>query len=458
MMTIDVRALTKRALSALLGKHRVPGAQLAIHHHGATITSEVGELEFRTGRRVTRDAAFPVGSITKSFTATVAMTLVADGDVDLDEPIGEYVPELDDLGAMLSLRHLLSHTSGLADSSDSEEAATSTPRRYIAEYIRRKDLVLPPGVGFSYSNPGYILAGRLIETVTGMSWCEAVESILLRPLDIESAFVSLAGTRPSRRPLATGHSVNISVGRTRPVRQSEAPAIAPAGALAASAADLVKLGLMHIGPGAPQLLPAADAAQMRQAVSGADPFGLADGWGLGLAVYRQESGDWVGHDGNADGTSCYLRINPAGGWVIALTTNANAGVGLWQDLQAELAQGGVPIDPPRTPAPGGRHAVPAPGCAGRYVNGDVEYEITAGSNGSIYMCVDGDNPVPLTVHDDLTFSLTDPNSGRRAFGGRFVRDPATGKVYGVQVGGRLAGKQVFRRTARWAGERLASAG
>lgn len=70
------------ALSALARNHRVPGAQLAIYYDGATTVSEAGELACRTGRRVSRDAAFPVGSITKCFTATVAMILVADGDRD----------------------------------------------------------------------------------------------------------------------------------------------------------------------------------------------------------------------------------------------------------------------------------------------------------------------------------------------------------------------------------------
>ena len=451
-------SLPVSALSALARKHRVPGVQLAIHHGGATAASEVGELECRTGRRVARDAAFPVGSLTKCFTATVAMILAADGDVELDAPIGECVPDLGDLGDMLSLRHLLSHTSGLPDSSDVKEASTSSLRRYVVEHVCRQNPLLPPGACFSYSSPGYALAGRLIETVTGMSWSEAVESILLRPLDIEPAFVNLPGANPPRRPFATGHSVNIPAGRTRPVQQSIVPANAPAGALALSAIDLVKLGLIHVRPGVSQLLPAADAVQMRQPVPGADPFGLADGWGLGLAVYRQEAADWVGHDGNADGTACYLRINPADGWVVAFTSNANTGAGLWQDLLAELARANVPIAPSRAPAAAGRQVTPLRGCAGWYANGDVEYAVTADSNGSVHMSVDGENFVPLTFHDDLTFSLVDPDSGRRVFGGRFVREPTTGRAYGVQVGGRLAPRQVFPRTSPPAGQRLASAG
>src|SRR5438105_3815879 len=131
------------AFAALARKHQVPAAQFAIYHDGLTIAHEIGELESGTGLRVTRDDAFPIGSITKFFTATVAMILVADGDVDLDAPIRDYVPEVGDLGAMISLRQLLSHTSGLEESSGMEEKSSSSLRHYIVEHICGRNLVQP---------------------------------------------------------------------------------------------------------------------------------------------------------------------------------------------------------------------------------------------------------------------------------------------------------------------------
>jgi len=428
------------AFTALARKHQVPGAQFAIYHDGVTIAHEIGELESGTGLRVTRDAAFPIGSITKFFTATVAMILVADGDVDLDAPIRDYVPEIGDLGAMISLRQLLSHSSGLAESSGMEEGSSSSLRHYIVEHVCGRNLVQQPGTGFSYSNPGYIVAGRLIETVTGMSWSEAVESILLRPLGIEPAFLNPPGILPPRRRVATGHSVNTAVDRIRPVRQELASAFAPASALAVSAVDLVKLGLIHVGPGRPEVLPAAYARQMRRAVPRADPFGLAHGWGPGLAVYWHQPAEWVGHDGNVNGISCYVRIHPVDGWVVALTSNSNTGADLWQEFQARLARVGIPINMARLPTPGGPPAAPPRGCAGHYTNGDIQCTVKASGDGAVYLSADGQNFVRLTFYENLTFTFSAPDltSLGKASIGRFVRDPATGEIYGIHVSGRLA--------------------
>jgi CubicO group peptidase (beta-lactamase class C family) len=441
------------AFSGLARNHRIPGAQLAIHCGGAITAGEVGELQFGTGRGMSRNAAIPIGSITKCFTATVAIALVASGDVDLDAPVRDYVPELGDLGAIISLRQLLSHTSGLAESSGVGEAAALTLRRYIAEHVSRRGLVQPPGVSFSYSNAGYLVAGRLIETVTGMPWAEAVEYILLRPLGIEPAFVGISGVTPCRRPVATGHSVNAAAGRTRPVQHGRGHAEAAAGALAMSAVDLVKLGLIHVGPGSPRIFPAAWAAQMRQPVPGADPFGLADGWGLGLAIFQHQAADWVGHDGNANGTSCYLRISPADGWVVALTTNSNTGLGLWQDLQAELARANCPVDLPRIPVPGRQRMLPPPGCAGLYANGDIQYVMKVDGAGAVYLSIDGGKFAHVTLHENLAFTFSMPEliSGGQEFTGRFVRDPITGIVYGIYISGRLACRYSGPGTATSAG-------
>jgi CubicO group peptidase (beta-lactamase class C family) len=428
-------------LSGLAATHQVPGAQLAIHRGGVTVAVEFGELEHGAGIPVSRQTAFPIGSITKAWTATLVMILVADGDLELDAALDEHLPELQDLGGQLTLHHLLTHTSGFASSPDAPELPTLSLGRYVREHCRQQDLILPPGTDFSYSSRNYSLIGHLIESITGMNWWEATESILLRPLGIDPATIVAAEGAFSGRPVATGHSVNATLGRTRPVQQSLAPAEAPAGALAMSAVDLVALGLMHVGSGVPNLLPAADAERMRQAVPGADPFGLADGWGAGLAVFRAGTTDWVGHDGNANGTSCYLRIDPVGGCVVALTTNANTGSYLWEQLRAELGRINLPLGTHRRDVSLHAPVRPPLECVGSYVNGPTEYLITAGNDGCMYLANGDELLARLGFYNDRDFELQDLASGQGLHTGRFLRDPITQQVDRLQVGGRFARRQ-----------------
>jgi CubicO group peptidase (beta-lactamase class C family) len=418
-------------LTALALKHRVPGAQLAIHRGGETVAVEVGELEYGTGLRVTRDAAFPIGSISKTFTATVAMILVADGDLELDAPLSEHVPELDDLGNEITLRQLLSHTAGFASEPDHEMPATASIRRYVIDNCHRQNLVLSPGTGFSYSNMGYVLIGHLIEMITGMSWWDAMESILLRPLGIVATFIGVPDLQALGRPLAVGHSVNIAVGRTRPIRQSLALAAAPAGGLAMSAVDLVALGMIHVDGGTPALLPITYAEEMRQAVPHAEPLGSADGWGLGLALFGRGSTAWVGHFGSMDGTTCDVRLDPFSGSVVAFTSNANTGRDMWNELIDELRKEGldVPIKDYSNVEALVRPAVPPPDCVGSYLNGDIEWSVAAADTGALRL-INGDIGTDLILFDDLSFSVREQPSMRV---GRFLRDSITGELERIQI-------------------------
>jgi CubicO group peptidase (beta-lactamase class C family) len=425
-------------LGRLARRYQVPGAQLAVHHQGETTGIEVGELEHRSGCAVTRDAAFPIGSVSKSFTATLAMVLVADGDLELDEPVAEHLPELAGWGDELTLRRVLSHTSGLASGPDLEEAAGKSLPRYLLDHCGPRDLVLPPGADFSYSNLGYVIAGRLIEEITGMDWAQAVASILLQPLGIAPAFVDAARSVSPGRPVATGHSVNMAIGRIRSARQSLPPAEAPAAGLAARGWYLGARGGLPAGAGGPDVLPPSVAEQMRRPVPGARPFGLADGWGLGLAVFRPGCTEWVGHDGNADGTSCYFRADPSGTWIVALTSNANTGIGLWRDLLAELAPTDIPIECPRDSAPPGPPVTPWRSVVGSYLNGSVDYLVTRDENGCLWLAIDGAEAVPLTCYDGLVFAAPDPITGRPVVSGRFITRSGTGRVDGIQVNGRVA--------------------
>ncbi|HKN53482.1 MAG TPA: serine hydrolase domain-containing protein, partial [Amycolatopsis sp.] len=133
----------RTVLTALARKHRVPGAQLAVRSGGETLVVQTGVEREGRPRRMRASSKVPVGSITKAFTATVAMMLVADDDLELDAPISEVLPKVPGADA-LTLRRLLSHTAGLP----------CDPAEESASRLRNQDLaepVCPPSTAFSYS-------------------------------------------------------------------------------------------------------------------------------------------------------------------------------------------------------------------------------------------------------------------------------------------------------------------
>lgn len=423
-----------KVLAGLARRHGVPAAQLAIHMDGRTVAVTAGKAE--------ADTKFPVGSITKVFTAALAMLLVADGDLGLDDRIGAYLPELGahagSLGGELTVRQILSHTSGLPSTCDGSDVAVS-PRGYLRS-CRELTLVQPPGLGFSYSNVGYVLIGFVVAEITGMTWWDAIEALLLKPLGIVPSFVVRPDSRHAAGSFVTGHTVNEA--RAIAVAQTMRAADAPCGALALSAKDMIAFGRMHLTSVVTSSTSAALAPEtfqaMRRPVSGAEPFGLADGWGLGLAVFRDVEGDWVGHDGTADGTSCHLRIDPTQNRVVALTTNANTGSALWAELVDELRAMDIPVGDYTAPDPARR--IPVPGdMFGDYSNGNMQYAVD-GPDGAATLVINGESYRELILHEDWLFSVREPASGNRILGGRFLGDPTTGQVSGIQTGGRVAGR------------------
>ncbi|MFD7814699.1 serine hydrolase domain-containing protein [Streptomyces sp. NPDC059785] len=427
-----LRQALQDRLDTLAHTHRVPGAQLAVDIQTEVLSVCTGTSDAVGGHPFTAETAVPLGSVTKTYTAATVMLLVDDEDLDLDEPVSGILPEFEDL-PKVTVRHLLAHTAGLPAGLDSDSATGTTAPRYLSRVCTDADALFPPGTDFSYSNAGYVAAGRLISTVTGMSWHDAVRTLLLEPLGIVPSFL---GDTADARPVARGHALNKATGAMRPAHQNLAPVEAPAGALLGSADDLIALGRALIGRTA--VLPAAAAAQMRRAEPGAEPGALADGWGLGAALFQQDDVWWYGHDGNAQGTSCHLRAEPHSGVVVAFTGNSGGATALWRDLADDLtALTGLRVPTSRA-ALGRGGPVALPECLGVYRNGASEYRIVPDANGMPALSIDGDLPLPLRCHPDLTCDLVDPDTGRTEPGGRFHRDPADGTVDRVQISGRTA--------------------
>ncbi|MFF1822489.1 serine hydrolase domain-containing protein [Kribbella sp. NPDC058245] len=164
---------------------------------------------------ITPDAYFRIGSVTKTFVATVVLQLVDEQRVRLDTPIERYLPGVVPDGRRITVRQLLDHTSGIYDYA--HDAGWSTNRWRGADRFRHYEPAqllqvafshppyFPPGTGWHYSNTNYIVAGLLIERVTGRPYGAEISRRILRPLRL--THTSLPGDRPGLpNPHAPGYT------------------------------------------------------------------------------------------------------------------------------------------------------------------------------------------------------------------------------------------------------------
>ena len=139
--------------------------------------------------RNTPDTIFEAGSVSKQFTAMAVQLLAGDGKLSLDDPVRKYIPELPDYGKPLTIRHMLSHTSGLRDWGSVESIAgwPRTTREYTHAHVleivsRQKSLNFDPGTKWSYSNTGFNLAAIIVSRVSGMPFAEFSKQRIFAPL------------------------------------------------------------------------------------------------------------------------------------------------------------------------------------------------------------------------------------------------------------------------------------
>ncbi len=173
---------------------------------GAVLIAYRGETLFRnaygianeiTGAVNTPETAYQIASLTKAFTALACVQLDELGELSLDDPITTYLPEVihgEREGMAVTIRHLLSHTSGIPDFLDFYDVNNpfSYPRTFdvLLGDILEHELTFTPGTDFAYGNSGYIYAGLIIERVSGMSYEEYLKARIFEPAGMASSYVN----------------------------------------------------------------------------------------------------------------------------------------------------------------------------------------------------------------------------------------------------------------------------
>src|SRR6186997_2869673 len=167
-----------------------PGCAVGVAVAGKPVLLKAyGMADLERDVRNTPDTIFEAESVSKQFTAMAVQLLASEGKLSLDDPVRKYIPELPDYGKPLTIRHILSHTSGLRDWGSVESIAgwPRTTRAYTHAHVldivsRQKALNFTPGDHYSYSNTGYNLSAMIIARVSGMPFAECEKQRIFTPL------------------------------------------------------------------------------------------------------------------------------------------------------------------------------------------------------------------------------------------------------------------------------------
>jgi CubicO group peptidase (beta-lactamase class C family) len=357
-------AYWRSRLAQLIDEHGVPGAALGILRDGQIIDVAAGVLNRRTQVAATPDSVFNLGSITKVWTATMIMQLVDEGALTLDTPVVRALPEFAATDAdtdaaataAITVRHLLSHTSGIDDMYAETGRGDDCVARYVAK-LRDLPQVRPVGATFSYCNAGIVVAGRIIETITGKTWDAALRERLVGPLGL-TATVTLPEEALLHR-VAVGHPGGAGAPPTRV--WSGPRSLAPTGRITARVHDLLAFVRMHLAgglaPDGTRLLSAESAEAMTAKEADLPcPSIMGDSWGLGWSRDTWDGQLVIGHSGVGIGQLAFVRALPGREFAVALLTNGGDGPALYHDVFAETFRelAGVampaPFQPPAEPA------------------------------------------------------------------------------------------------------------
>ncbi|MBP8534217.1 serine hydrolase [Streptomyces sp. MK37H] len=199
----------RRAVARTLEDAGFIGITVEVRDGHRRIHARAGEAERDTGRPMPYGAHYRAASVTKSFVATVVLQLVAEGRLSLSDPVDRWLPGVvsgnGNDGRRITVRNLLQHTSGIhnyAYSDDTGDSAADfertrfdhvSPEQVVAGAMKHRPDFPPapaddPEPDWNYSNPGYVLAGMIIQKVTGRAWPEEVRDRIIRPLGLTGTY------------------------------------------------------------------------------------------------------------------------------------------------------------------------------------------------------------------------------------------------------------------------------
>ncbi|MGP3911764.1 serine hydrolase domain-containing protein [Nonomuraea sp. 10N515B] len=204
---------TRRVLDQAVTAGGIPGILAEIRQGGRRWFHTAGVADTETGRKRQAGHRFRIGSATKAFVATVMLQLVAEGKMDLADPVDKWLPGLvrgnGHDGAAISIRQLLNHTSGIFDYLQDQEAVNRHPAptpRQLVEVAMAHPPAFQPGQGWQYSQTNYALIGMIIERATGGTLTDEISKRITRPLELTGTYLPRGADTKIRGPHSRHYS------------------------------------------------------------------------------------------------------------------------------------------------------------------------------------------------------------------------------------------------------------
>lgn len=309
----------------------VPGAVVGVLDGDRQIVAATGVAAVDTGAAVTDRTLFQIGSTSKTFTGTVAMHLVESGALDLETRVVDVLPDFrladEDALAALRIRHLLTHSGGfLGDADEQPGWDDDALARNVASFADLPQY-FAPGTIASYSNAGIRLLGRVIEKVTGETFEQAVQRIVLDPLGMTETFFFPWDV--IARPHAVGHVPGADGTMTTFSHWPLTRDIAPEGGIVSSVRDQLTYARFQLRGETAGTAPVGEEArlQMQQPQLAAGP--PVDAIGLPWLLTRHGSARVVMHGGNiADTQLSEFVLAPDDDLAVTVLTNSGSGKAL----------------------------------------------------------------------------------------------------------------------------------
>lgn len=295
-----------------------PGAAARIADGENIQYAASGHADLHGNRLMEPDLCFRAGSVTKSFVATLVLQLVGEGRLGLDDPLERWLPGVVTYANDVSIRHLLSHTSGMPDyvpsiipalhRSEHKRLHTWTPQELI-DLTADQPQRFPAGSAWSYSNTGYVLLGLILEKATGVALAELIDRRIVGPLALEGTLLPTDSPEVPE-PMACGYGYDLDA-RWQPTGPLvDYTRLSPSWAWASGGmvSTLDDLGVFFRALLTGKLVPAPLVAEMltaRPVPREALPLPLFDGYGLGVVAVDLPPWRLVGQAGGILG---YLNM------------------------------------------------------------------------------------------------------------------------------------------------------